>query len=336
MSNLLKIINIGDPGTGFRFGGDDLDTVNRLLSGEDLDYLLKMQNIFYFGGASKLRLLRPNNINYIPFVTEAETSGNWAIIIPPLTADQKMLFESVAATVSKKTIDLRDNTVLRLGRYGAYRPNVEVSAEGEGALKGLVGIGTKVVSHNNTGKNDIWSTRAVLNDIAGLVKLDTFVCQRTVNPLFRYAFIFVPPVSNNRRVFKGVGPKRLIDAQSDTAPLTNTESGVFFGHGSTDTQWQVFYNDGTGPCQKVSTGLNLPAVATNLIVEIKANDSVPNFVVSIYSMGLGGVRGSLLATPTTLTTRIPGQTTNLYWQDLVSAATASAQPNYIHYDEVEI
>ena len=93
--SLLKIININDPGTGFRFGGDDLDTVNRLLSGEDLGKLLKIENILYMGGAQKLRILRPNGTNWIAFNTEAETN-NWAILVPPLTADQRMVFEALS------------------------------------------------------------------------------------------------------------------------------------------------------------------------------------------------------------------------------------------------
>ena len=101
--SLLKQININDPGTGFRFGGNDLDTINKLLSGEDLGYLLRMQNIFYFGGAQKLRILRPNNTNYISFNAEAETT-NRAILIPPLTADQRMLFEALAQPLNNKSI----------------------------------------------------------------------------------------------------------------------------------------------------------------------------------------------------------------------------------------
>ena len=107
--SLLKIININDPGTGFRFGGDDLDTVNRLLSGEDLGKLLKIENILYMGGAQKLRILRPNGTNWIAFNTEAETN-NWAILVPPLTADQRMVFEALSQPLSNKQINFANNT----------------------------------------------------------------------------------------------------------------------------------------------------------------------------------------------------------------------------------
>lgn len=107
--SLLKIININDPGSGSRFGGDDLDTINRLLSGEDLGKLLKIENILYMGGAQKLRILRPNGTNWIAFNTEAETN-NWAILVPPLTADQRLLFEALDQPITNKTIDFENNT----------------------------------------------------------------------------------------------------------------------------------------------------------------------------------------------------------------------------------
>lgn len=84
--SLLKIININDPGTGVRFGGDDLDTVNRLLSGEDLGKLLKIENPIYFGGANKVRILRPNGVNYVSINTEAE-AANRSLLIKSFGAD---------------------------------------------------------------------------------------------------------------------------------------------------------------------------------------------------------------------------------------------------------
>lgn len=84
--SLLKIINISDPGTGVRFGGDDLDTVNRLLSGEDLGKLLKIENPIYFGGANKVRILRPNGVNYVSINTEAE-AANRSLLIKSFGAD---------------------------------------------------------------------------------------------------------------------------------------------------------------------------------------------------------------------------------------------------------
>ena len=107
--SLLKIININDPGTGFRFGGDDLDEVNRILSGEDRGKLIKFENIVYFGGAQKFRVLRPNGTNWVSFNSEAETA-NRAILVPLLGADQRMVFEALSQPLSNKQINFANNT----------------------------------------------------------------------------------------------------------------------------------------------------------------------------------------------------------------------------------
>jgi hypothetical protein len=245
----------------------------------------------------------------------------------------KALGEASIQPITNKEIDNKLNTILRHSRYGRYSPSEETGGKGEGALSGLVGVGTRGTSTQNTaGKYDVWNTRAVIDDCAGVLKLDSFTCQRISNPLVRFAFLFES--SANRRVFKGLGSKRLINTNSNTAPLNSGEAGIFFGHGVGDSTWQIFHNDASGTCVKTNTGITIPAISTNYIVEIKANDSTPNFVVTFYSVVSPGIRSSILGTPITITTDIPAQTTSLYLQDLIVTTDGSIQSNKIHYDEV--
>lgn len=339
---LLKTINIDDPGTPFRYGGNDLDTINRLLSGEDLGYLLKMQNIFYFGGAQKLRVLRPNGTNWVSFNSEAETADR-AILIPALTADQRMAFEGMTQPLTNKILDYPNNTHLRHARIGAYSPAGSKGAFNDcyGALRGMVGIGNQSTATLNTGgKYHVWNTvGTVIDDCAGVVKLDSFTSWRLANPLIRFATLFNPNTSNNRRLFKGFGPQRLLTLNSDTQPITTTESGVIFGHGAADNQFYVWHNDGDGGAVQKTPfpggGIPLPTANTNYIVEISANDTVPSFTITLYSVITPGVRGSVIGS-LTITTDIPSQTAGLYTQDLVVGAVAASpvRSNNIHYIEV--
>ena len=259
-----------------------------------------------------------------------QTGSAWTLILTGPNA---------VAAFANKTLDLRANTTLRQCRYGVYVPSEESKAVGQGVLAGLVGIGDKGTSTQNTGgKYDVWSTKAVANDCAGVVKLDTFTCWRNANPLLRFAWLY-PGNTTNKRMFKGVGAKRLINTDSDTAPLNSNENGFFFGYGSGDTNYQLFHNDATGTCVKVDTGVLIPAIATNYILEIQINDfSGGSISWTLYSVlsntNIGvGVRNTVLGTGN-IATRIPSQTTHLFMQDLVITTSASIQPNNIHHVEV--
>jgi hypothetical protein len=122
---------------------------------------------------------------------------------------------------------------------------------------------------------------------------------------------------------------------SDTAPLNTNENGILFGYGAADTQFYIYHNDATGACVKDPTGFSIPAVNTNYIVEIAAFDSTPKFEVSLFSVTSPGKKGSLIGgSPWIVNTRIPGQVTGLYTQDLVMGSTTAVQANNIHYIEV--
>lgn len=123
-----------------------------------------------------------------------QTGSAWTLILTGPNA---------VAAFANKTLDLRANTTLRQCRYGVYVPSEESKAVGQGVLAGLVGIGDKGTSTQNTGgKYDVWSTKAVANDCAGVVKLDTFTCWRNANPLLRFAWLY-PGNTTNKRMFKG-------------------------------------------------------------------------------------------------------------------------------------
>ena len=134
--------------------------------------------------------------------------------------------------------------------------------------------------------------RNVVNDIAGVVKLDSFVCARLSNPLIRFIWRFI--VSSTRRMFKGFTAKRLINDNTDTAPLNSNESGIMIGYGVGDTQFYMFHNDATGTCVKTPTGITLPVIDSNLIADIQLIDSPASVVVTIWTATIGGAEKYLI------------------------------------------
>ena len=151
-----------------------------------------------------------------------------------------------------------DNTnwlLLKKEIAGGYYADCQIGIDAYGVLNGLVGIGTQGSPTSNTaGKYHIWNTRGVINDCAGVVRLDDYVEWRTRSPTYSFKFICVANTSNNRRMFKGVGGKRLLNLNTDLTPLNSNEFGFLFGHGAGDTQFQIWNNDATGICVKTQYG----------------------------------------------------------------------------------
>ena len=176
--NYLKIIGIDDPGTGFRFGGDDLDIINKLLSGDgSLNYFLKMANIFYFAGGNILRILRPNDTNYVSFNAEAETDDH-SILIPAMGGDQYMTFNDLAQVMKNKTMDFAtgnaDKNIATNIPTSALVNDIITNAkladnavQIENMTDSSVGTNELVNNAVTTGKiNDLAVTDAKINDVA--------------------------------------------------------------------------------------------------------------------------------------------------------------------------
>lgn len=230
---------------------------------------------------------------------------------------------------SNGTIWIEENAI---GRRGVYFADVPVGIDATGALEGTVGVGVQSSNWNTAGKFHQWNTRGVINDAAGVLKLDNFTSARYINPVIRFAHVFNPNTSSNRREFMGWGPKRMIDS-SDTVPLASNESGILLGHGAADTQWYIYHNDAGGTCVKTPTGANLSATAVNQIYEIIADEAAGAFTVTIYST-LNGVITGIYGTSVTVSTRVPTTNTHLHMQDLLFTSDTSTQSNQIHYIEV--
>jgi hypothetical protein len=242
------------------------------------------------------------------------------------------------AELKNKTFDFTQNHPIKFSRIGAYAPTTSMSTPNDvwGILRGMVSVGVPFAKNlGGLGTYHRYATYGTIaDDVAGVLKLDGWLTWRSRNPLIRFGIRFNANTSNNRRMFVGYGAQRMLTTNTDTLPLGNSEHGFLFGHGTGDTQFQIFHNDGTGSCQKTTTGINLPGIATNYILEITCNDTAGSFTSTLYSVLAGGNRGSVLGTPTTISSRIPGSLIGLYMQNLVMGSTTTQQFNEPYFIEV--
>lgn len=237
-----------------------------------------------------------------------------------------------------KIFDFKQNNAIRFARLGAYSPNSNTSTAKDvwGVLVGMVSVGVPSTKGLGIpGAYHRWGTYGIVaNDVAGVLKLDGWTAHRLFNPVIRFGIRMGTNTAFNRRMFAGWGPQRMLTANTDTDPISGTESGVFFGHGAGDSQFYIFHNDGVGACVKTPTGINIPGTVTNYIVEIVAKDSPASFTITLYSITSTGQRGSVVGSPVVLTSEIPASQTGLYMQNLVMGSTIAQQWCEPYYIEV--
>ena len=97
----LKIININDPGTTERYGGDDTDKLNKIWSGYDLGFPLDANTETRYR-SNKFVLRDVNNLYNINFLTSGH-SNNTSLLIPPLTSNHQLVVDDIPQTLKHKT-----------------------------------------------------------------------------------------------------------------------------------------------------------------------------------------------------------------------------------------
>lgn len=278
-------------------------------------------------------------------VTIGKSSGNRVILDPNsiTSSDKTWTFQNAtdtfvgratSDTLTNKSLDLMSNTVTRLSKYGVIAANKLRGITSHGMFDGAVTLGNELdTSNNSTGNFCNLQTRSGSNnDTSGVIKIGGILSKRIRNPLLRFVFIFDHNNTSNRRIFKGFGPNRLLDT-SGTEPVTSSESCFLFGHGASDTAFYIFHNDGGGTCVKDTTGISLPPSQTGYILEIQAVDSSSGFRWTLWTMSTLGDKSSQVGTGL-VTTRVPGQTTALYFHDVVQSPIANLVNNSFYYTEV--
>ncbi len=239
--------------------------------------------------------------------------------------------------VTNKEFDIKKNTVTRFARMGWYNCSGK-DIDAGGTLKDLGGVGSLTATLGTPGKYHRWiMPSGTAGEMAGVYYLENYVAVRQHDPLLRIMFLQRANGSSNRRQFAGWTAQRIV-TNSNTVPLDSDESGFLFGHGATDTNYQIFHNDGSNTCVKVDTGVAIPASDTYYIVEIAADNATASFKWTLWSVvtsGSGnlGSKNAQLGTGT-ISSRIPAATIPLYFQDILYNTLTTAIDNPIMRVEV--
>ena len=257
-----------------------------------------------------------NSGNIITLDVYTDSTNATAVTGSPNFATNTIMIEHLATGTSVKYIDAKPAVLTQVTKNPFYRKygwyQVGITEQAAGILSGVDLTGTATFASDSfqgrTASKDTGITansRAGINAAAsGMVAL---TCRR-LNPTIKAHIKFASTAS--ARGYFGFSTATVIPG-SDT-PLASTDKGVLIGFRSTDTNFQVFNNDGTAAEVVTSAGV---AMNTNYhTFEIRGDDSTPKFTAY--------VDGTLVAT---LTTRIPGQTDALVPYCVVENSTTTAK-----------
>ena len=110
-SMVLKVVNIGDTGSSVQFGADDVDKIDKILSGIDLSATetISIATAWKFQD-QKLKLQDPTNTRSIIVKTTSGMAADRQAIYPALSANDTHVFANQAQTLTNKTMDYNSNT----------------------------------------------------------------------------------------------------------------------------------------------------------------------------------------------------------------------------------
>jgi len=102
-----KIVNISNPGTSIKFGADDLDKINKLFSGVDVDDVLCISDFTFSSGRMKVRS-SDTTIRYW-FNGSNGPADDVDLFIPPVPVSDTLSMTDLAQTIKNKTLDSSNN-----------------------------------------------------------------------------------------------------------------------------------------------------------------------------------------------------------------------------------
>ena len=126
----FKILNLSPPdlGSSVQYGADDLDVLNKIFSGEDLS---ATNSVFITTTTKyadqKFKIADPSTTRSVIFKTTSGMSTDRKAIFPALSADDSILFANQTQTVTGKTIDYNQNTLLNLPTLPGGSANLHIA-----------------------------------------------------------------------------------------------------------------------------------------------------------------------------------------------------------------
>jgi len=315
MVTTRRILGIGDAGDSTHFGTDDVDFINQLLTGTDqsttasvdLATNTKFRN-------TRCRHANPGNtFNYI--VNTAAITADRNVSYPLLTADDTYLFQNASQNA------LAFDNFPSVSREGTVEPNGNNTAIVTGILAGTIAGAGSITSVYDTveGMTLACATTATANLNAGYVAPSGGIGMGRRLTNLRMKSRNKIDSTASARLYMGF--TSLATLPINDIPLANADSGVMIGFRSTDANYSVLNNDGTGPV--VVTATSTPKDGNFHTMEIKMLAG-GNVIVSLDNTVVA-----------TLSTRLPATTTNLYFNCLAQTTSGTARTFTFRYIEGE-
>lgn len=253
------------------------------------------------------------------------------LTIPLLTANDEFVMKNTYAEIENKLLDA-GNTTSEVQTYDFYlMPNSgkrcgvanggHTAPFGEGALQSMTFTapgGTTVSIDGGSGVRTNFSTGTTANTNAGWRTQSGFI-RSEHDPRLTYR-VRLNNVTDSRFYFGFTNFSTAIPA-TDT-PLGTTDSGVLLGFRSTDANYMLFRNDGTGAAPSAIDTLMAKPTFTNTL--------------HIWSTSAGSTwNWATDSTSGTVTTRIPTNDTTLNIQAMASNTTTTAKDQSLKYVSYE-
>lgn len=319
-----KQVANADAGDADHFGGNDIDKISQLFSGTSNVDTVDINSITTFRNG-KFRLRNPaNTFSYI-WNTSAITS-DVTITEPLLTGNDTRVYEQQVQVLSNKTFTnmTLDFTGLALPgvvqdpsakRWGAYQPlGAGTSNSTVGILDGILesatptGGGTASNSWDTTeGLLVSHTTSASSGTIAGLTPSTTIGQFRRAKSA-SISSRFAASSTTSTRAYIGFSSASTL-AVSDS-PLGASDHGVIVGFNTALSNFSCWRNDGV--TSATTTDLAVAKDANFHTIQISWGDS-------------GNITVSLDGANSTISTDLPGTTTNLFAHFQIQTASATAR-----------
>lgn len=150
----------------------------------------------------------------------------------------------------------------------------------------------------------------------------------------RFTFSFYTSKSD-QRVY--IGYDNLLGlAQTPTVEPSTYTTCVYLGKDSSDTNLQIMFNDGSGTCTKVNTGIAFTSVTQKLLALDMYGTPDGNVLITLRNLDTGG-SGTLLGTWNTGTSNIPAIDTLVGMRAMVNtgpSTTTAVSIKIVQLDQV--
>jgi len=246
--------------------------------------------------------------------------------LPAITVDGDFLLDNSTATVSNKTISSASNTFQGVSqdpiikRTGSYMPTVPTTASltNVGTLQGILVNHTVVAPNTFTTTFDTTegmvinlTTLSTANQNAGIISPTgaAGIGRRVFGMRARMrSKVDVVAGALSRLYF---GFTSLATLPITDTPLATTDHGVIVGFNTTDTNYQIYHNDG-------ATSVTKDAITGPIAKDTNYH------TIEISWPAAGNVTVTFDGTAQTVSTDLPATTTPLFFNAVAQNATAAA------------